>query len=238
VLSINSCSGASHQQARPTQLHNVERSNVTPWRAKICDWRYSGRWSLYLPISTCASRASVAMPPSIGRSGAGAWTIAPGKLESHSAAGGSPAPAVERGRSRASRHCLRQSDAVRHRNKGRLCRRHRRRPRPAADAPATRRGCAVPARHDAPRHSPRAPAATWPPTWPSARPLAAGPRRRAARTGGRTDCAAARRSAVASRAISASAARRINCNVAGSSGRSVGAVNTQGRWIIVANRCQ
>jgi hypothetical protein len=43
VLSIISCSGASHQQARPTQVHKVERSSVTPWRAKICTWRYSGK---------------------------------------------------------------------------------------------------------------------------------------------------------------------------------------------------
>jgi hypothetical protein len=76
VLSTSSCSGASHQQARPTQLHSVERSSVTPWRAKICAWRYSGKWSLYLLTSTCANSASVAMPPSIGRSGAGACTTA------------------------------------------------------------------------------------------------------------------------------------------------------------------
>jgi integrase len=29
------------QQARPTQLHNVDRSSVIPWRAKICDCRYN-----------------------------------------------------------------------------------------------------------------------------------------------------------------------------------------------------
>ena len=65
VLSISSCNGASHQQARPTRLPSVERSSVTPSRAKIWDWRYSGRWSLYLLTRTWANSASVAMPPSI-----------------------------------------------------------------------------------------------------------------------------------------------------------------------------
>ena len=72
MLSSRSYSGVSHQQARPTQLLSVERSSVTPWRASICDWRYSGRLSQNLLTSTCATSASVAMPPSIGRSGAGA----------------------------------------------------------------------------------------------------------------------------------------------------------------------
>jgi hypothetical protein len=37
------------------------------------------------------------------------------------------------------------------------------------------------------------------------------------------------------KAISANAARRINCNVAGSSGRSVGVVDTQGRESVPKN---
>jgi hypothetical protein len=45
------------QQARPIELHKVERSMSTPWCAEICDWRYSGRWSAYLLTSTCASSA-------------------------------------------------------------------------------------------------------------------------------------------------------------------------------------
>ena len=44
---------------------------VMPWRASICDWRYSGRESQNLLTTTCTISASVAMPPSIGRSGAG-----------------------------------------------------------------------------------------------------------------------------------------------------------------------
>ena len=72
-----SYSGVSHQQARPTQLLKVERSSVTPCRASICAWRYSGRLSQNLLTTTCAISASVAMPPSIGRSGAGATTTAP-----------------------------------------------------------------------------------------------------------------------------------------------------------------
>jgi hypothetical protein len=41
-----------------------------------------------------------------------------------------------------------------------------------------------------------------------------------------------------SRSISANAARRICCNVAGSSGRAVGAMNIRRRWMVVANRSQ
>jgi hypothetical protein len=80
VLTSRSYSGVSHQQARPTQLLNVERSSVMPWRASICDCRYSGRLSQNLLTSTCATNASVAMPPSIGRSGAGATTTAPSQV--------------------------------------------------------------------------------------------------------------------------------------------------------------
>ena len=70
-------SGSSHQHARPTQSHRVERSSAIPCRAKIWAWRYKGRKSPYLATSTCASSASVAIPPATGRSGAGAWTTAP-----------------------------------------------------------------------------------------------------------------------------------------------------------------
>ena len=70
-------SGSSHQQARPTQSHRVERSRSIPCRAKIPAWRYKGRKSPYLATSTCASSASVAIPPVTGRSGAGACTTAP-----------------------------------------------------------------------------------------------------------------------------------------------------------------
>src|SRR4051795_8484693 len=38
-------SGSSHQQARPTQSHSVERSSAIPCRAKIWAWRYKGRKS-------------------------------------------------------------------------------------------------------------------------------------------------------------------------------------------------
>jgi hypothetical protein len=61
-------------------LLSVERSSVTPWRASICDCRYSGRPSQNLLTSTCATNASVAMPPSIGRSGADATTTAPSQV--------------------------------------------------------------------------------------------------------------------------------------------------------------
>ena len=64
-------SGSSHQQARPTQSHSVERSRSIPCRAKIPAWRYKGRKSAYLATSTCASSASVAIPPVTGRSGSG-----------------------------------------------------------------------------------------------------------------------------------------------------------------------
>jgi hypothetical protein len=46
------------------QLLNMDRSSVTPWRASICDWRYSGSPSQNLLTTTCTIRASVAMPPS------------------------------------------------------------------------------------------------------------------------------------------------------------------------------
>src|SRR4051794_4648912 len=48
-----------------------------PWRSSIFDCRYSGNESQNLLTSTCAIIASVAIPPSIGRSGAGATTPAP-----------------------------------------------------------------------------------------------------------------------------------------------------------------
>jgi hypothetical protein len=80
VLTTRSYNGVSHQQARPTQLPSVERSRVMPWRASICDWRYSGRESQNLLTTTCTIMASVAMPPSIGRSGAEATTMAPSQV--------------------------------------------------------------------------------------------------------------------------------------------------------------
>ena len=42
-------------------------------RARICDWRYSGRWSAYFDTRTCVSSPSVGRAPSIRRAGAGAW---------------------------------------------------------------------------------------------------------------------------------------------------------------------
>src|SRR5262249_56416632 len=72
-----SYSASSHQHAPPTHPASVERSSSTPWRAKICDCRYSGVCSQYLLTRTCASSAGVAKPPAIGRSGAGAWRTVP-----------------------------------------------------------------------------------------------------------------------------------------------------------------
>ena len=46
-------------------------------RAKACDWRCSGMWSAYRATATCATAASVGMPPSISRVGAVAWTTTP-----------------------------------------------------------------------------------------------------------------------------------------------------------------
>jgi hypothetical protein len=48
-----------------------------PCRASICACRYSGSESANLLTTTCATSASVAMPPSIGREGAGAITTVP-----------------------------------------------------------------------------------------------------------------------------------------------------------------
>jgi hypothetical protein len=47
-----------------------------PWRPSICACRYSGSESQNLLTSTCAIIASVGMPPSIGRAGAGAASTA------------------------------------------------------------------------------------------------------------------------------------------------------------------
>ena len=44
---------ATSRRRRPSPAR-VERLRSTPWRAKICDWRYSGRWSQYLLTSTWA----------------------------------------------------------------------------------------------------------------------------------------------------------------------------------------
>jgi hypothetical protein len=77
---IKSYNGANHQHAVPTQLHSVERSSTTPWRASICDRRYSRGKSQYLLISTWMISASVGMPPSIGRAGASATTTASSQL--------------------------------------------------------------------------------------------------------------------------------------------------------------
>ena len=65
-----------HQHARPTQLARVERSKVTPCRHSICACRCSGSASANLLTTMCAINASVGMPPSTGRSGAGATTTA------------------------------------------------------------------------------------------------------------------------------------------------------------------
>ena len=51
-----SYSGVSHQQARPTQLLSVERSSVMPWRASICDCRYSGSESRIADQHMCHQR--------------------------------------------------------------------------------------------------------------------------------------------------------------------------------------
>src|SRR3954471_24657797 len=45
-----------------------------PWRARICDWRYSGQWSAYFATSTCATSRSVGKPPAISLAGAAACT--------------------------------------------------------------------------------------------------------------------------------------------------------------------
>src|SRR5205085_2300057 len=52
------------------------RSSAIPWRASICDCRYSGSESQNLLTTTCTINASVGMPPSMGRAGASATTIA------------------------------------------------------------------------------------------------------------------------------------------------------------------
>jgi hypothetical protein len=51
-----------------------------PWRSSICACRYSGSESQNLLTTTCVTNASVAMPPSIGRSGASATTTAPSQV--------------------------------------------------------------------------------------------------------------------------------------------------------------
>ena len=66
-------SASSHHEAPPTQFARVERLRSTPWRAKICDWRYSGRWSQYL-LTSCPShkfcppqKSLVSRPMSVGK---------------------------------------------------------------------------------------------------------------------------------------------------------------------------
>ena len=41
--------------APPTQSARVERSRISPCRAKIYACRYSGRWSAYFDTITCAT---------------------------------------------------------------------------------------------------------------------------------------------------------------------------------------
>ena len=50
---------------------------VPPDRASIRRCRYNGRWSAYLPTSTCAMAPSVGGPPSIKVAGAGAIVLEP-----------------------------------------------------------------------------------------------------------------------------------------------------------------
>ena len=65
--------GPEVNDALPTQSARVERCRSMPERARICDWRCSGRWSAYFDTRTCASSPSVGRAPSIRRAGAGAW---------------------------------------------------------------------------------------------------------------------------------------------------------------------
>ena len=63
--------------ATPIRSARVPRSMVPPDRASIRRCRYNGRWSAYLPTSTCAMAPSVGGPPSIKVAGAGAIVLEP-----------------------------------------------------------------------------------------------------------------------------------------------------------------
>ena len=61
--------GSSKSATAPFHSESVRRVICTPWRAKICSSRYSGKWSAYLELTTCANKPGPGRPFSMGRAG-------------------------------------------------------------------------------------------------------------------------------------------------------------------------
>ncbi len=61
--------GSSSTAASPTQSPKVWRERSTPCRAKMSTWRFSGKWSAYLAVTTWASSPGPGRPLSIGYAG-------------------------------------------------------------------------------------------------------------------------------------------------------------------------
>ncbi len=67
--------GPSSSLLAPTHCISVVRLKIKPAWAKIWHCRYSGRWNAYFQLKISASNEAPAKLFSIGRAGAGAWTM-------------------------------------------------------------------------------------------------------------------------------------------------------------------
>ena len=248
MLSTSSCNGASHQQARPTQLHRVERSSVDALAGEdlrlaiqrqvvavfvdqhMRQQRLGRHAAVDRPLRRrrlndrfLAGPAAIARPadhpdPQLGRDVV--QHLGPVFADPMQCTAAARAGLVlDIDHQLDPRQMRRQRAAIAF---GRLGARRSVRLR----RPGSRR-----------RRTPAPPSAR-PPIVPDPRPRAARLRRRAARNGGRSGCVAARRS-------SAAAARSRPVPRAGSAARRpdrraglAGAANTPRRWIVVTNRGQ
>jgi len=68
-----SASGCSAAPVAPTHAPSVEGGIARPLRSRMPEGRYSGVWSAYLAIMTCASMPAVGKPLSMICAGTGAW---------------------------------------------------------------------------------------------------------------------------------------------------------------------